>query len=97
MALPCSDLSLLSLHGKFSSLQFLLRGETKTTSQICFADYSMSCKAVGWIFSTDKKVFLHDFHFCDMTVNWGIAPGTVPYMGNKHGKCYEPTAALRFG
>lgn len=43
--LPCSDLSLLSPHGKFSSLQFLLCGETKTTNQSCFADYSMSCKA----------------------------------------------------
>lgn len=46
----------------------------------------MSCKAVEWIFTTDKKVFLHDFHFHDETVNRGIAPSTVPDMGNTHGK-----------
>lgn len=46
----------------------------------------MSYKAVGWIFTTDKKVLLHDFHVHDVIVSWGIAPGTVPDMGNTHGK-----------
>ena len=51
------DLSPLSPHGKFSSLQFLLCGETKTISQTHFADHSI-CLVKLWdgYATIDKKV-----------------------------------------
>lgn len=61
------------------------RNKDHQTDLLCRLLY-MSCKAVKWIFTTDMKVFSHDFHFHDVIVNWGIAPGMVPDTGNIHGK-----------